>query len=201
MNIFKLIQITISAALILGITACGQTPAARFYTLSPLVSVSGDSESSLANKHIVGIGPIRVAAYLDRPEIVIRNSATHIKLAAYDRWAEPFEDIVASTLAENISAILPGVHAITDPWPEANIEYQIAIKIKKFESDAEGNVNLKTDWGILLRSKRKMLSVYESDIKISGSSADFDDITENMSKAMVKLSEEVAAELQKILSL
>jgi uncharacterized lipoprotein YmbA len=123
MKIIKKIQIVFAVVLVLSMAACGKTPAARFYTLSPMESGGGSSQNSIANKHIIGIGPIKVAAYLDRSEIVTRNTPTHVELAAFDRWAEPFEDIVAGTLAKNISSLLPSVHAIIDPWPEANIEY------------------------------------------------------------------------------
>jgi uncharacterized lipoprotein YmbA len=162
-----------------------------------MASGNVSSQSGIANKHIIGVGPIKVASYLDRPEIVTRSSPTHIELAAFDRWAEPFEDIVANTLAENISLLLPSVFALIDPWPEANIEYQLVLKIKKFESDQNGNITLDVGWGILQHSNRKMRAVYESNIVIPGNSGDFDEITKNMSLALVKLSEEMAAEIQK----
>jgi uncharacterized lipoprotein YmbA len=198
-NINKL-QIVFVVALILGVAACSQTPAARFYTLSPMASSDGRSEQSIPDKHIIGIGPVKVAAYLDRSEIVTRSSPTHVELAGFDRWAEPFEDIVASTLAKNISALLPSVHAIIDPWPEANIEYQLVLKIKKFESDKDGKVYLDVSWGILQHSNRKMKAVYESNIVLPGNSGDFDEITRSMSLALAKLSEEITAEIQKILT-
>jgi uncharacterized lipoprotein YmbA len=187
MKIDKLIQLIFAVALVLSMAACGQTPAARFYTLSPMASGHGSSQSSLANKHIIGIGPIKVAAYL-------------VELAGFDRWAEPFEDIVAGTLAKNISSLLPSVYAIVDPWPEANIEYQLLLKIKKFESDKDGKVSLDVSWGILQHSNRKMKAVYESNIVLPGSSSNFDEVTKNMSLALAKLSEEIAVEIQKVLT-
>jgi uncharacterized lipoprotein YmbA len=92
MKIIKKIQIVFAVALILSMAACGKTPAARFYTLSPMAAGHGSSQSSIANKHIIGIGPIKVAAYLDRSEIVTRNTPTHVELAAFDRWSAASED-------------------------------------------------------------------------------------------------------------
>ena len=198
MKIINKLQIIFTVGVFLSMAACSTTPEARFYTLSPMASPPGSSEKSIADKHILGIGPVKVAAYLDRSEIVTRSSPTHVELAGFDRWAEPFEDIVASTLAKNISLLLPSVHPIIDPWPEANIEYQLVLKIKKFESNKDGKVTLDVSWGILQHSNRKMKAVYESNIILPGSSGDFDEITKNMSLAIAELSKEVVAELKKL---
>jgi len=198
MKIINKAQIAFAVALVLSMTACGKTPAARFYTLSPMAAESEDSQSSISNKHIISVGPIKVAAYLDRSEIVTRSNPTHVELAGFDRWAEPFEEIVASTLADNVSSLLPSVIAITDVWPEAKIDYQLLVKIKKFESDKDGNIYLDAGWGILQHSTKKMSTVYESNIIKPGSPGNFDEITKNMSLALAELSKEVAAELKKL---
>ncbi|MCK5360397.1 MAG: membrane integrity-associated transporter subunit PqiC [Gammaproteobacteria bacterium] len=198
MNIFKSIQLGFAVVLLLAIAACGKTPAARFYTLNPISSMDVDSQKRITGRHIISIGPVKVAAYLDRSEIVTRTNPTHLELAGFDRWAEPFEEIVASTLAENISSLIPTVFAITDVWPEANVEYHLLVKIKKFESDKNGNISLDADWGLMKHSTRKMSTVYESNIVTSGSSTDYDAITKNMSLALAKLSKEVVAEIKKL---
>lgn len=198
MSHIKTTQTFFFAIFILAISACGKTPAARFYTLSPMASQSAAEHTSRVNKQIVGIGPVMVAAYLDRSEIVTRSSPTKIELASFDRWAEPFEDMIASSLAENISTMLPSVQVIVDPWPEAKIEYQLVLKITKFETDQGGKAQLNSSWGILQRSTGEMNAVYESKITVPGSPGDFDAITKNMSRALVTLSEEIAAELKKL---
>ena len=198
MSSIKKIQILFLTIIVLSLSACGKTPAARFYTLSSMASQSTADHASKEGKTIIGIGPVNVAAYLDRSEIVTRSSPTTIELASFDRWAEPFEGMIASSLAENISTMLPSVQAIVDPWPEADIDYQLVLKIKKFDSDNDGNIQLNASWGILQYSTRKISSVTESKISVPGSAGDYDAITINMSKALVKLSEEIAAELKNI---
>lgn len=193
-----IIQIFLFTVMLLGISACGKTPAARFYTLSSMSSQGAADHASKEGKTIIGIGPVNIAAYLDRSEIVTRSSPTTIELASFNRWAEPFKDIVASALAENISNLLPSVQAIVDPWPEADIDYRIVLKVIKFESDNNGNIKLNASWGIVHRSNSKLNTVYDSKITLSGTSTDFDAITSNMSLALVKLSEEIVTEIKKI---
>ena len=198
MKIFKSIQLVMVVVLMVGTAACGKTPAARFYTLSPMATSDAASQNSTTNKHILSIGPVKVAAYLDRSEIVTRSHPTHVELAEFDRWAEPFEEIVTSTLAENIATLLPSVYAISDVWPEAKIEYQLLMKINAFESDKSGNVSLDVSWGIVQHSDRKMKAIYESKIVLPGSSGDYEEITKNMSLALAELSKEVVAELKEL---
>jgi len=194
----KTIQILVLTIVALSLSACGKTPAARFYTLSSMASPSAADHTSKKGNTIIGIGPVKVAAYLDRSEIVTRSSPTTIELASFDRWAEPFESMIASSLAENISTMLPSVQAIVDPWPEADIDYQLVIKITKFDSDKDGNIQLYASWGILQYTTRTISSVTESKISVPGSAGDYDAITISMSKALVKLSEEIAAKLKNV---
>lgn len=199
MKMMKITRLLLVVSLILTVVACGKTPAARFYTLSPMSVEGSGSQSASSNKHILSVGPITVAAYLDRSEIVTRSNATSIELAGFDRWAEPFEGIVASTLAENISSLLPSVSAIPDAWSEAEVDYQLMVKIKKFESDSSGKVQLNASWGILLHPSRKLGTVFESNIITQARSSEFDEVTIQMSNALAKLSEEIAAEIRKII--
>jgi uncharacterized lipoprotein YmbA len=192
------IQLLFLIIIALTLAACGKTPSARFYTLSSMASQGTADHVSKKGKIIIGIGPVDIAAYLDRAEIVTRSSSTTIELASFDRWAEPFEGMIANSLAENISTMLPSVQAIVDPWPEADIDYQLVIKIKKFDSDKDGNIQLHASWGILQNSTRKISSVTESKISVPGSAGDYDAIAINMSRALVKLGEEIAAELKNI---
>ncbi len=181
--------------LIIGLAACSKTPASRFYTLSPLADVKQSTIDD--NKTIIGIAKVEVSPYLDRSEIITRSSATQIQLAQYDRWAEPLEDIVAMTVSENISRLQPSIQTITRPWPEAEVHYMLAIKIKRFDSDSAGNVRLDASWGIIDQKLRSMIAVHESSFTLAGTSADYDSITTQMSEALLELSKEIATEITK----
>lgn len=181
--------------LIISLAACSKTPAPRFYTLSPLAEVQRDALGD--SKIIIGIARVEVSPYLDRSEIITRSSATQIQLAQYDRWAEPLEDIVAMTVSENISRLQPSLQTITHPWPEADVDYMLAIKIKRLDSDTTGNIRLDASWGIIDQKERSMIAIHESSIRRTGTSADYDSITTQMSQALLELSEEIATVLAK----
>lgn len=69
-------------------------------------------------------------------------------------------------------------------------------KDKKIDSDKDGNKQLHASSGILQNTTRKISFVTESKMSAPGSAGDYDAITINMSRALVKLSKEIAAELK-----
>lgn len=73
-----------------------------------------------------------------------------------------------------------------------------SIKIKKFDSDNAGNIQLRASWGILQNATRKMSTLNESKIVVTGSAGDFDAIIISMSKALLKLSQEIADKIKNI---
>ena len=68
------------------LTACGSSPPVRYFSLSSTVTGGGqDAENAV----VLGLGPIRMAEYLNRSQIVTRGSDAEIKVDEFNRWAEP----------------------------------------------------------------------------------------------------------------
>jgi uncharacterized lipoprotein YmbA len=176
------------------VVACSTTPASRFYTLQPLAE---RNQADTGNGKItLGVSPVEISPYLERTEIVTRISATRVELATYDRWAEPLENLVAATVAENIMRLRPTINAIIRPWPEAKVDYTLEMKVSRFDSDANGETSLIVSWGIVEQQSRDMLTIRKSTIVQPGNAADFDSVSGSMSKALLKLSSEIVNELE-----
>ena len=77
------------------------------YVLNSLFSEETQTQA-VADLHDVGIlvGPIRMALYLDRTDIVIRDSQNQIRLADFSQWAGPLSENFSRVLAENLSILL-----------------------------------------------------------------------------------------------
>ena len=194
----KLIRALALLAVTALLAACGTTPPTNFYTLSP--EVAGQPPAA-ENDHriLVGIGPIEVSAYLERNQIVTRPGPTRLNLTELDHWAEPLESNVANVLATNLSRLLPGIHPIARPWADARAEYQVLLKIQRFDADSEGNVQLSVNWAIQLDSTRSIPLIRDSAITQTSIGADYEAITKNMSLALATLSKEIALELDNLI--
>ena len=111
-NRFRLVGVILLAFsyLTAGCTFIGGTQqATNNYVLSSLYSEEIETQA-LADLRNIGIlvGPIRMALYLDRSDIVIRDSQNQIRLAEFSQWAGPLHENFSRVLAENLSVLQIG---------------------------------------------------------------------------------------------
>jgi uncharacterized lipoprotein YmbA len=196
MNGKRLRAIMLMAAALL-LTACGTTSPTSFYTLSAEVPRS-TLPANTNNRVIVGIGPVEVADYLDRNQIVTRSGQTRLNLTDYDHWAEPIDSNIASILATNLSHLLPNTHPIARPWPDADAEYHVLVKITRFDAEPTGKVQLNASWAIQLERTHDIVVIRDAIITQPSAGQDYDAITQSMSLALATLSEEIALKLGKM---
>jgi len=200
MNI-KSIALLLTTLAALLLSACGTTPLTNFYTLSPQSAVKSTSENVAGEKIIIGVGPIDIAPYIDRNQIVIRSAETRLKLTDVDHWAAPLSDTIANVLAVNISHQLPETQPIVRPWPDAKAQYTVVIKVIQFDSDLSGKVQLKANWAVQSGQSLSFTRIAYSDIEKASLGASYDAITQNLSAALAALSDEISAELDQQINL
>lgn len=129
------------------VTAClgPRADLSSFFLLSSPPSLAAGARLPV----VLGIGPISLPGYLDRPQIVVRLSENEIALAESDRWAEPLRDNVARTLEEDLATLLPASSYVEYPWyASAAPDYGVAVEVRRFEVDARGAVVLDATWRI-----------------------------------------------------
>jgi len=133
-------------AMLVVLTGClgPRRDTSAFYLLSP--TATGGAAAATSSMSI-GIGPVSLAGYLDRPQIVVRLSGNQVSLSDSDRWAEPLGENVASTLEENLKTLLPGASFVRYPWFATDApDYAVALEVRRFEADASGAVVLDATW-------------------------------------------------------
>src|SRR5512146_3159503 len=92
-----------------------QTP--RFYALSPIQEDQAISKrKSPAQNAVIGIGPVKLADYLDQSMLVTRTSSNQAVKAEYDRWVGSFKDNFINVLADNIGVLLSTDRIYLFPW-------------------------------------------------------------------------------------
>ena len=96
----------------------------------------------------IGLGPVKFPAYLAREEIVTRSSPNKIEPSDINRWAEPLDKNFVTVLAQNLT-LLTGAHVKTFPWYRpANLDYQIALDVTRFDTDSHGTASVMGRWEI-----------------------------------------------------
>lgn len=100
MNSHRLVALTLLAVLC---TACGSTPRTEYYLLAALAPPGAEARGDGPS---LGIAGLRVAEYLQRPEVATLESANRLRLRDYARWAEPVGDGIERTLVLNLASLL-----------------------------------------------------------------------------------------------
>ncbi len=86
---------------------------------------------------IIGIGPVKIPEYLDRPQIVTKTKDKMLNFAQFDRWGESLDLGLARLIREDLTIMLPGAKLTLYPWnPSMAVKYQIAIEV--IQLDAAG---------------------------------------------------------------
>src|SRR5918999_6548000 len=126
---------------------CASQPS-RFYLLSALPGTEMSTPVASGQPGLtIGVGPVVLPRYLDRPQIATRTSAYELKLAEFERWAEPLDTNFTRVVAENLAALIPSARVTPFPWPRATPpDYQALVEVTHFLSHMGGESLLIADW-------------------------------------------------------
>lgn len=164
--------IALCAAVVLVLLApvgCSNTPPTRFYVLSAI----DDEPAAVPGKGIaIGIGPVTLPQYLNRPQIVTRIGSNQMAFAEFDQWGGDLNDNVTRVLAANLSSLLKTDRVSLYPWKdEAPIDEQVTIDVVNFEQDVDGSSLLTAYWSIVDPRKPEVKLMRRSTYRDAGGSA------------------------------
>lgn len=129
------------------------SPATQHYVLSPVVEAPSNEAGRPAAPLVIGVGPVTLPAYLDRPQMVIRPAPDRIEITEFAQWGEPLRNGVARVVAVNLARLLPESRVITFPWRSTEeIAYQVVLDIAQMDGPARGSIALDARWRVLDRS-------------------------------------------------
>jgi uncharacterized lipoprotein YmbA len=126
--------------------ACSTTSPTRFYVLSTIADKPAEAPANVA----VGVGPINLPQYLDRPQIVTRLSLNQLVVGEFDQWGGQLDDSFARTLAGNLSVLLQTDRVQLYPWKdEESLDYAVTVDVINFEQDVDGSSLLDVYWSLV----------------------------------------------------
>lgn len=198
-------------AFLLG--GCADTPPTRFYVLS----ATSDQVASVPGKGIaIGIGPVTLPQYLNRPQIVTRISGNRLDFAEFDQWGGDLNDNVTRVLAANLSSLLKTDRVSLYPWKdEAPIDEQVTIDVVNFEQDVDGSSVLTAYWSIVDPREGEVKLMRRSSYRdsagaavpvgtaqpsasLSGQAQPYDAIVLGMSRNLEALSRDIASAVTRL---
>lgn len=188
-------RLQLAAGLLLLLAGCGQTPPTQFYTLSGMqVPPSGVS----APQTVVGLGPVVLPDYLDRPQIVTRASGNRMLLADFSSWVEPIDGMFTRILAQNLQLLLATDDVIALPLRrETRLDYQVEVDVSRFDADASGRALLDARWKVFGQGGQQLVEEGRSTIvEPVAEPGNYEAIVAAMSKALGEMSRTIASAIE-----
>jgi uncharacterized protein len=143
-------------ALALALCGCSvlspQKDQTRYFVLTPIADPSQSTSSEVANGSqmlTVGLGPISLPPYLERPEVITRLNNSEFSVSETDHWGESLDSNVARVLGQDLSGASPRINVIPFPWgKKTRIDYKVSLEFLRLEQTVEGKVKVVANWTI-----------------------------------------------------
>lgn len=183
-NIFATITLAILVA------ACGSTTP-TFYVLSPEGPLPSGGGTG------IGVGPVTLAEYVDRQNIVIQSGPNKMELAESHLWAGDLDDSVARVIATNIGRRLGTGNVRTYPWQrDSEIDYQVAMDIREFIAGNDGYAHIEASWRIYSLPGSKLIRSKTFVAQEPIATEDYESVVAAQSRLLGKLSGDIVSSLK-----
>ena len=180
------------AAAALALVGCASTPPTTFYLLDP-----GEREvqaEGLEHGLALGVGPIELPKHLDRNQIVTRETENRLGLSEGAQWAEPLKEGVTRVVMINLALALDTNRVYALPQRQNRpMDMRVDVDIARFDGTLGGEVVLGARWNLSSGNGRELLHTQVSRIREPVNGLDFDAFVAAQSRALVRLSGEIAA--------
>ena len=182
---------------LLALSGCASSPPTRLYVV-PSLTDTATAPPLAPHDLTLGVAPVTLPPYLDRPQIVTRAGRSRLVLAEFDQWAAPLQDTVARVLAENLSLLIPTDRVLLSPWPRTMaIDYQVMVEVTQFERTMGGEVVLVARWRIAAADGQELMR-RTARFSTPAGGQDYEATVTAMSRTLEALSRDMAATVQSL---
>ncbi|MES2474964.1 MAG: PqiC family protein [Verrucomicrobiota bacterium] len=173
------------------VAACSQ-PNQSFYVLTPAGPVPSGGGVG------IGVGPVSIASYLDRVNLITQESPNQLGVAEDHRWAGDLTSSIASVTAANLGRLLHTGNVQTYPWQtDREIRWQVTLDIRQLHSQTDGFAIIEAGW--------RAYSLPDRGLKVSRTFTDREPLTSDGYDASVaaqsvlleRLAENIASQLRR----
>ena len=182
-----------------GCLSISNSPVPRFYALQVVDNAGESKKFEIAAKLIIGIGPIGIPEYQNRPQMVTQNKDGLIKFAQFERWGESLDAGLARLILENLTLMLPQAEFQIFPCDFAiPLDYQVLVNVVQLESQLDKELSLVAQWTIIDPKTKTMLLTKRSEFHQEINPHTYFGLAQALSRAGALLSNEIAENLAKL---
>ena len=98
----------------------------------------------------IGVGPVSLAEYIDRPNLVTQEAPNQLAVAEDHRWAGDLSASIARVVAANLGRDLKTGNVRTYPWQrDDEIRYQVTLDVRQLHSESDGYAIIEAGWRVI----------------------------------------------------
>jgi uncharacterized protein len=145
----------------------------------------------------IGVGPITLAEYLDRPNLVTQEAPNQLGVAEDYRWAGDLTGNITRVVAANLGRNLHTGNVRTYPWQsDSEIRYQVTLDVRQLHSGTDGYAVCEIGWrAYSLPDRRLKVSKTFTDREALASDG-YNSSVAAQSRLIGRLAENIAASLR-----
>lgn len=179
---------------------CAASQPTRFFVLNAPEHSQKESLKSCQNERIftLGINPITMPRYLDRPQIMTKVNDNEFKLSELNVWAEPLKDTLTRVIAQNLNSVPCADIVIMPKVLSKQINYRLSAEVIRLDGTLGGQALFDVQWSITEEQTKRVLIAKVSRYREPVLSHDYNALVYAYNRVLDSLSQEIAGSLASI---
>ena len=172
------------------------SPTPRFYMLSAINETQVSKKINIPADVLIGVGPVKIPGYLDRPQMVTKDKEGVLKFDEFDRWGESLDRGLARLVREDLTGKLPGTKLVLYPWgSEVAVNYQVTLEVVKLDSEIDRDMSFVVQWTVIDVQNSKTVIIKSSVFHQPIIPQNYSGLAKTLSASCASLSHQIAQTL------
>jgi uncharacterized lipoprotein YmbA len=165
-----------------------------FHTLQPL---PGQGAPARPGAIALEVLPVRLPELLRRPQMVVAQGPSAVRLLESDRWGNPLDQDMQRVLVADLTQLLGGDGVVASPYGERVAAlYRLEVEVQSCDPRGGAGLTLQATWMVTRPGIPEALLVRRARILEPVDGPDPEALAQAHSRILATLSREIAAELR-----
>lgn len=179
-----------------GCVSIPTSPTPRFYMLQAVNENQVSKKINLLPDVIIGVDPVKIPEYLDRPQIVTNDKNKMLQFAQFDRWGEPIDLGLARLIREDLTVMVPKSKLTLYPWNSSmGVKYQVTAEVVQLDSELDKDMFLVVQWTVIDVPNSKAVIIKRSEFRQTINPQNYSGLAKTLSTECASLSSQIAEAL------
>lgn len=145
----------------------------------------------------IGVGPVTLAEYIDRPNLVVAEGPNQLAVADDHSWAGDLESSVKRVTAANLGRRMGTGNVRVYPWrDDTGIRYQVSLDVRQLHAASDGYAVIEAGWRVFSLPDRTLKASKTFVDREPLESDGYDALVAAQSRLLSRLADDIATSLR-----